>query len=71
MALIWAPSAAAGRRRCPLPCWASPLPPGHGGWHDRPPSGGPHACSRLAISEGKGRLESWMLCDRLGEGVMG
>ena len=33
MALIWAPCAAMGRRRRPLPCRASPPLPGHGGWH--------------------------------------
>ena len=43
MALTWALCAAPGRRRRPLPCWASPLPPDHGGWHDRRPSGGQDA----------------------------
>ena len=43
MALTWALCAALGRRRRPLPCWASPLPPDHGGWHDRRPSGGQDA----------------------------
>ena len=43
MALIWALCAAWGRRRRPLPYWASPLLPSHGGWHERRPSGGQHA----------------------------
>ena len=43
MALIRALCAASGRRRRPLPCWVSPLPPGHGAWHERRPSGGLHA----------------------------
>ena len=53
MALTWALCAAPGRRRRPLPCWASPLPPDHGGWHDRRPSGGQDA--RLLL---QGRLQA-------------